>query len=221
MSVLPWHVQGFDFILTPERALWWEAEQTLFIADPHFGKAATYRALGQPVPEGTTAGNLVALDRALARFAARRLVVLGDFMHARQAHQPALLAALQAWRVRHPRVDCVLVRGNHDNRAGDPPAGLNFLVVDEPWLIAGLACCHVPPESLAAGARYALAGHVHPVAVVHGRGRDRLRLPCFDLGPQVGILPAFGAFTGGWVVPNVPGHTHAMIAGDVVLARTY
>lgn len=26
---------------------------------------------------------------------------------------------------------------------------------------------------------------------------DRLRLPCFLLGPQVGVMPAFSAFTGG------------------------
>ena len=29
-----------------------------------------------------------------------------------------------------------------------------------------------------------------------GRGIDRLRLPCFRLGPAVGVRPALGAFTG-------------------------
>ena len=42
---------------------------------------------------------------------------------------------------------------------------------------------------------YVLAGHSHPC--VHlGRGIDRLRLPCFHFGAAVGVLPAFGAFTG-------------------------
>lgn len=28
-------------------------------------------------------------------------------------------------------------------------------------------------------------------------GGDSLRLPCFHLGPRVGVLPAFSDFTGG------------------------
>ena len=44
--------------------------------------------------------------------------------------------------------------------------------------------------------RYVWAGHVHPTVRL-GRGADRLRLPCFHLGREVGVLPAFSAFTGG------------------------
>eukprot|EP01036_Dinobryon_divergens_P015919 gene15919-21571_t len=49
--------------LLPEHALWWPDGQVLFIADLHLGKAATYRALGQPVPSGTTAENLRRLSQ--------------------------------------------------------------------------------------------------------------------------------------------------------------
>ena len=43
-----------------------------------------------------------------------------------------------------------------------------------------------------------LAGHWHPCASLGGRAHDRLRLPCFWLGAErtVGVLPAFGGFTG-------------------------
>lgn len=212
---------SFDFVLMPERSLWWPAQQTLFIADPHFGKAATYRALGQPVPSGTTGQTLAVLDRALDRSGAKRLVVLGDFLHAPQAHHPAVIGALNTWRERHLLLDCVLVRGNHDDRAGDPPASLGFHIHDEPWVIQGLGCFHVPPTTqLAANQTYVLAGHVHPVSVVRGRGRDKVRLPCFDMGLSVGVLPAFGAFTGGWEVSSQPGHTLGLIASDTVLCRT-
>ena len=221
MTDAPFSIGPFDFILMPERALWWPAQQTLFIADPHFGKAATYRALGQPVPSGTTGQTLAALDRALDRTDANRLVVLGDFLHARQAHHPTVMAALGAWSARHASLECILVRGNHDDRAGDPPADLGVQVFDEPWMLDRLACFHIPPPGLATGgeALYALAGHVHPVSVVRGRGRDQARLPCFDMGPDVGVLPAFGAFTGGWEVPAQPGHTLGLIAADAVLCR--
>jgi metallophosphoesterase superfamily enzyme len=45
-----------------------------------------------------------------------------------------------------------------------------------------------------------LAGHVHPVYHLSGKGRQRLRLPCFRLGSEISLLPAFGAFTGGYRV---------------------
>ena len=41
-----------------------------------------------------------------------------------------------------------------------------------------------------------LAGHVHPCAVLAGAAGQRKRLPCFWFGPDVGVLPAFGEFTG-------------------------
>ena len=49
---------GHTVWLLPEHALWWPEGGVLFVADLHLGKAATYRALGQPVPSGTTTENL-------------------------------------------------------------------------------------------------------------------------------------------------------------------
>jgi len=43
---------------------------------------------------------------------------------------------------------------------------------------------------------YNLAGHIHPGVRLQGRGRQRLKFPCFHFSPTQGILPAFGAFTG-------------------------
>ena len=87
----------------------------------------------------------------------------------------------------------VLVRGNHDDRAGDPPPALRIEVVDEPLLVDGVALCHHP---LPRAGAYVLAGHLHPCVHLSGRAHDRLRLPAFWFGPTVGVLPAFGAFTG-------------------------
>jgi metallophosphoesterase superfamily enzyme len=65
---------------------------------------------------------------------------------------------------------------------------------------------------------YVLAGHVHPAAVLGGRAQQRLRLPCFHFGPQVGVLPAFGAFTGMHVLPRGPGDRVFVVADDTVRA---
>lgn len=170
----------------------------LVVADLHFGKAATFRARGLPVPQGTTTATLHRLGALLASTGATRLIVLGDFLHAREAHAPATLAALRAWRDRQRALEILLVEGNHDRHAGAPPAELDIRVVGEPWRVGPLALCHHP--QVLPGA-IVLAGHLHPCVRLYGGACDSVRLPCFWWRPQEGggllLLPAFGEFTGG------------------------
>ena len=187
---------GETLWLCADRTAWHPASRTLFVADLHLGKAASYRALGQPVPSGTTADNLQRLDAAATDRDAATIVFLGDFLHAAPARQPAVMEPVVRWRTAHARRRCVLVRGNHDARAGDPPAALEIEVVDEPWTLPGapaLRGCHHPQRVAGAGV---LAGHWHPAVSLQGPARDRARLPCFCLLDDLLVLPAFGAFTG-------------------------
>ena len=210
------HWAGETVHLLPDRALFWPAQQTLFIADLHIGKAATYRALGQPVPGGTTAENLSRLTALIAEHAPQRIIFLGDFLHAAAARTPSILQALAAWRARHADVAMTLVRGNHDSRAGDPPAQLQIDVVNEPFLFGPFACCHHPQQH---ATHFVLAGHVHPVCWLAGRGRDSLRLPCFAVKlSQAGqaVFPAFGEFTGGWMVTGEAGQGLYPVGGGRV-----
>lgn len=183
--------------LLPERALYLPTHGALLVADVHWGKAAAFRAERVPVPRGTTTDDLERLDTLLAATNARALVVLGDLLHARTSLAPETRLAIEAWRARHPRVAMTLVRGNHDARAGDPPASLDIACVDAPYRLGPFVLYHHPTPS---DAGYALAGHVHPVVRLAGRGRQRLVLPCFAFGATSGLLPAFGSFTGGAVV---------------------
>ena len=187
----------------------------LFVADLHLGKAATYRALGQPVPSGTTLENLRRVSELIAHYQPKQLVFLGDFLHALQARTASVLSQLKAWRQSHADLHCVLVRGNHDSRAGDPPPELNISVVDEPYLLDPFAACHYPQQH---ATHAVLAGHLHPAVQLQGMGRDRLRLPCFVVQERSAILPAFGEFTGGYTVTAKPG-TQLYAAGGQAVWR--
>lgn len=185
---------GERVALLPHKALWWDAARTLFVADVHLGKAATYRAHGVPVPESTTIEILSRLDALLASRPVQRVVWLGDFLHAREAQQQRVIGAIANWRAAHHAVAMTLVRGNHDARAGDPPPALGIDIVDEPLELGPFAACH-HPQTLPG--KVVLAGHLHPVVEVSGRAHQRLRLPCFWWQPGLMVLPAFGSFTGG------------------------
>lgn len=197
-------IAGVQLRLLAQRAAYLPGEDLLLVADLHLGKAQSFRRLGVPVPQGTTSATLARLDAAIAATGAHGIVFLGDLIHSARSKAPATWAAVARWRERHAGLDLHLVRGNHDRHAGDPPAEWRIACVDEPWRIGpggALALAHHPAPVQGA---YVLAGHLHPAVSVGGRAHDRLRLPCFHFGPAVGVLPAFGAFTGTHVLRRQP-----------------
>ncbi|WP_412779105.1 metallophosphoesterase, partial [Pseudomonas syringae pv. coryli] len=92
---------GEELWLLADKAIYYPAERSLLIADAHFGKAAAYRKLGQPVPHGTTQANLRRLDSLLNAYPCDHLIFLGDFLHAPESHAVCTLAALEQWRAEH------------------------------------------------------------------------------------------------------------------------
>jgi DNA ligase-associated metallophosphoesterase len=208
-------VAGETLALFPERAAWWARERTLLVADPHFGKAATFRSLGVPVPRGTTADALSRLDTLLHRLDARRILFLGDFLHARRGRSAATLGAVAEWRGRHGRVAMTIVRGNHDREAGDVHA-VGIDGVDAPLVEPPFVFTHVPAVD---DTGYGIAGHLHPGADLVGPGRQHVRLPCFWFGSRTAVFPAFGDFTGLWPVTPATGDRIFVVADGEIVER--
>ena len=197
--------------LFAERALFWPRERTLFVADVHLGKGATFRAGGVPIPRGTTANDLARLARLVSASDALRLVVLGDFLHAAAGRVDALDQAFRRWRTQHAALSVILVRGNHDARAGDPPPSWGVDVVAEPHAMPPFLACHAPSEP---STGYALCGHLHPGVWISGRGRESVRLPCFVLGRRRLLMPAFGRLTGLATIAPAEHETIVVVAGE-------
>ena len=186
-------VAGEKLLLLPERVAYWPAQRTLFVADFHLGKAASFRQAGIPLPSGTTSENVQRLDRAIERTSAARVVFLGDFLHSAAGRTPRTLERFAAWRDSRARVELTLIRGNHDRKAGDPPEGWRMRCV-EAGESAGPFVLNHEPGPCRGG--YALAGHIHPAVRLSAPGEKSVRVPCFWFGKRHGVLPAFGAFTG-------------------------
>ncbi|MET0346439.1 MAG: ligase-associated DNA damage response endonuclease PdeM [Casimicrobiaceae bacterium] len=208
-------VGGEAVTLFADRALYWPRERTLFIADVHLGKTATFRAHGVPMPRGVTATDLARLTALIARSGATRVVVLGDLLHARAGRVAALDATVEAWRDTHRETAIVLIRGNHDAHAGDPPAAWAIDCRADPYAMPPFLACHAP---VSPPSGYALCGHLHPGVRLHGSGEESARLPCFVLGERHAILPAFGRFTGLAMVAPSPELRIVAIAGSTLFA---
>ena len=201
-------------ILHPEKALYWPREATLFIADIHVGKVAAFRAAGLPLPPGSTTAALKRLSRVIADTNAKRIVFLGDFLHSRAARADQTFAKFLQWRESQQQLNITLVRGNHDKHAGDPPADWRIDCIEEGETLGSFCLAHHPVPS---DKGYVLAGHIHPAIRLNGAGNDTLRLACFWVGEQVMVLPAFGEFTGTYVVKPKTGDRVFVVAdGEVV-----
>lgn len=187
--------------LLADRALYWPRCSTLVIADPHFGKSATFRSAGIPLPPGTTSSDLGRLTKLIDDRRPERLLILGDFWHAREGRAAPTLDAFTEWREARRELTITLVRGNHDRRAGDPSPAWDMLCVNEPLAEPPFAWRHYPEP--VAGA-YVLAGHLHPILRIR-TANDRLQAPCFHFGEHVAVLPAFSRFTGGAAIRPRPG----------------
>src|SRR5690349_11647492 len=209
------NISGEEIYLLAERALWWPNASTLVVADLHWGKASTFRAAGIPIPIGTTSDDLARLDSALTRTGARRMVVLGDLFHAKAGRIAShTLAELRRWRSLAAPVEILLVRGNHDRHAGDPPNDLRINCVNAPAFVPPFVLRHEPAVSPEG---YTLAGHLHPGIVLAGPALQPERLPCFWLTPHGAVLPAFGSFTGSAsIVPGPEDRIFVVAEQDVI-----
>jgi DNA ligase-associated metallophosphoesterase len=198
--------------LLAQRAAFNEQARLLAVADVHYGKGATFRARGVPVPAGSHDDNLLRLTRLIEATRPRTLAVLGDLFHAREALDAAGIDAFRAWRCVHADVEVVLVEGNHDAAAGVPHERLGIRVEREPWDAGGALLAHHPQ---AHAGRAVLAGHLHPAIRLSGRAdRGGVRVPCFWLRDGLALLPAFGEFTGAATIRREAGDRVIAVADD-------
>ncbi len=206
-------VAGEAVRLLSARALYWPARRTLAVADLHWGKAETFQAFGIPVPSGDLALDLARLDAAVRATGAERLLLLGDLIHGAWGLTAQVVDQAAEWLTRCP-AEAILVEGNHDQHVAALPDAWALPVL--PSLRDGpFRFCHAPaPDPQGA---YVWAGHVHPVAVIRGRRRrGRVRLPIFHVGAQVGVLPAFGAFTGGAELDEPGARRYGVADGQLI-----
>ena len=209
---------GAQIMLLAERAVWWEARRTLLVADVHVGKEATFRAMGVPVPSGSSEKDLGRIGELVEATGAKRVVILGDLLHARIARHPEIVESVAAWRESHRDVEMVLVRGNHDRASGAIPEAWRMEMHEGEWEDGGFVFVHEPPRERG---KATFAGHVHPKARLTDFDGSVVLVPCFVCDKHCLVLPSFGTFTGGYTVDEDEGRRiYVAAAGRVVLLRS-
>lgn len=190
-------------LLLPEKAIYWQEEKTLIIADIHLGKVGHFRKAGIGIPKQIEQEDLALISDLIDEYKPGKIIFLGDLFHSDMNNDWDWLVM---WRSMFKKIDMILVVGNHDILNKKFYADLNFELYDilsiGPFLFS-----HEPLKSkdLPDSDEYVICGHIHPGVTLKGGGRQMLTLPCFHFGAKQAIIPAFGKFTGKVCVKNVKG----------------
>ncbi|AWA28876.1 metallophosphoesterase [Flavobacterium magnum] len=185
-------ILGHTFTLHPSAAVFWKERSTLLISDVHLGKVSHFRKHGVAVPENAVAANFHRLDAVLTHFEPETVIFLGDLFHSKKNREWELF---DGW-VQSAEARIVLVAGNHDIIAQRHYDDLGILVVKE-LVSDGFLLTHHPEER---DGLFTFCGHIHPAIELRGIGRQFIKLPCFFRKENQMILPAFGEFTGTYVL---------------------
>jgi DNA ligase-associated metallophosphoesterase len=185
------HVIVAGHTLTPltAGALYWEAEDTLLVADLHLEKGATYAALGMLLPPYDTRSTLSRLGKIIQRVNPGRVVALGDSFHRSECADNLLAEDLESLKSLQEGRDWFWICGNHDPHL---PASIGGTVCAT-LSIAGVTLRHEPSEDTSSPE---IVGHLHPVARIARRGAV-VRRRCFATDGNRLVMPAFGAYAGG------------------------
>ncbi len=108
---VPFSLRGQTLWLLPQKAIFWEEQEILILADLHLGKAAHFRKAGIPIPSAIHHHDLNTLRQLISHFHPAQILILGDLFHSVYNKEwldfENFLLDLSAYSFS-------LVKGNHD-----------------------------------------------------------------------------------------------------------
>lgn len=209
-------IKDEHFILSSERSLFWESQRTLIVADLHVGKTGHFRKAGINIPQSVYKDDLHRLLAQILFFKAEKLIIVGDLTHSIANLEMDLF---RKWRKDFPLLEVHLAKGNHDILDNAWYKEADIEVHNDPYQINQFVFVHdiVKSKKELTTDQFVFSGHVHPVIVISGRGKQSLRFPCFYFSKTYSILPAFSRFTGGYrISPEEGDKVFALGDGEIM-----
>lgn len=201
---------GLNILLHPHKALYIPEESTLVVSDLHLGKIEHFRKNGLAVPLGTTQKTIIRLHQLIEHFEPLRVVFLGDLFH---SEYNRAIDEFKYYLEEMKHINYILVKGNHDILHDDTYTTLNIYGVNA-LDIGQLVLTH---EAVTIDGKYNIHGHVHPAVRMKSKSRQQTTLSCFIFSEKYAVMPAFGQFTGKFIVKPKQGDTVFVVFNDAIM----
>lgn len=217
-SLIKHTINKNDFVLSSNRVIFWEQEKILILSDLHLGKSGHFRKSGIAVPTALMKEDMQRLVADIQFFKPALVVIVGDLFHsvANKEHELFL-----KWRNDLQHVPFLLVKGNHDIVPDEWYAHANITVAEKIWRRNNFLFVHhiedVTTDEIGVE-DYLFSGHIHPAISIKGLGKQSLRFPCFYFTQQYAVLPAFGKFTGTYLVEPTKNEKAFAVVNNSVIA---
>ncbi|MGJ8594095.1 MAG: ligase-associated DNA damage response endonuclease PdeM [Aquaticitalea sp.] len=182
---------GEKLTLTNQRALYWKREQMLVLSDLHIGKTAHFRKAGIAIPSQVLNSDLKRLKGLIHHFETTKLLIVGDLFHAEVNKD---IQSFKEWKNQFETIEWRLVKGNHDRLKSSVYADLGIEVDKDYKETSPFRFVHDVEHC--ADDIFCISGHTHPGVLIKGRGKQFIKLPCFQVSKTQLTLPAFSEFTG-------------------------
>ncbi|WP_119791145.1 ligase-associated DNA damage response endonuclease PdeM [Flavobacterium anhuiense] len=202
-------IKNENFILHPSGAIYWESKKMIIISDVHLGKVTHFRKHGIAIPQSAVSENFRKITEVLDYFEPEKVIFLGDLFHSSKNAEWDLF---EEWISKHNQ-EAYLIAGNHDIIDQKHYYEIGILVVDSLEMDHFLLTHH-PTEK---EDFFNFSGHIHPGIILRGLGLQSLKLRCFFQKSNQMILPAFGEFTGKFIMKPEEDHNVYAIAGNEVI----
>ena len=196
MSNCSFTVNDIELTLLPDKAVYIKSQKILMVTDIHIGKTGHFRKAGMPVPPQLAFSDLDRLSGLITEYNPEKLIVLGDMFHAKGNFDMKLFSD---WRKKIPGTEIILVKGNHDVLPLEFYRENNVESFNELFLTENIKLVHrfmgVIEDNL-----FTISGHVHPAVRLQGKGRQKNVFHSFFFSKHFALLPAFGEFTGNYII---------------------
>ena len=182
-------IKNQTFVLTNQRAMFWEKEKALVLSDLHIGKAAHFRKNGIALSNQVFESDLQRLSILIEHFKPEKLVVVGDLLHAGDNSE---VNQFCTWKEQFLELKFYLIEGNHDkiSKALDKKLCLDFK--SERYETEDFIFVH---DFNKKEDKFQISGHIHPGFLINSPIK-KIKLPCFVVSENQILLPAFSEFTG-------------------------
>jgi DNA ligase-associated metallophosphoesterase len=195
-----------DVLLDARRALFVRSTRTLALADLHLGYAWAHRHAGQLLPVSAQEDSLERITNLIDSHDAREVVLLGDIVHRAVAVEALKAELCKIISTLSERLHLVLVAGNHDRHLQKLLVGCGLSTKISTEFLAGRHLfVHGDTSSDVIANRQAVAarggrviiGHEHPAITISDGVATRVKCPCFLVGKEIIVLPAFSPWAAG------------------------
>lgn len=192
MQFFPLFIKDQKLVLSAERCLYWENQQTLILSDMHIGKAAHFRKAGIAIPQQVFQEDLHRLFQQIHFFSPKRVIVTGDLFHSEANLEHDWFSK---WRIDLKGIDILLVKGNHEILNNMLYEALGIEIVEKELIAAPFRFAHDLIDN-GNDEHFLFSGHTHPGFKIAGKAKQSFVFPCFYFTKNYCVLPAFSKFTG-------------------------